>query len=296
MDREDTLTFPLLMTQTCQTALTTGEQFSYKESGYHRPVRAFGVTEADRLRSRFLDYWKHNEARFEALLWNRVDVLINNVASFHHKRGEEAVRADWDKVLSVNVADTSFCSKHAVEAMKRTDGSAIVDVASINGLTAMPNWLTYNASKAAVVEMSKSMAMDLGPFNIPVNCVCPGVTDTPALRRAIAELGASADDVIKGYIEPNCFIKRFGLPEEVAPAILHLASTARWRREKRWNSRHLTARASCGTSTSASSAGGIISATWCCARTGMAAKRRASRCRSAISSGSVTSVRVSTVR
>lgn len=156
--------------------------------------------------------------------WGRLDFLVNNAASFHHVRVEEATRADWDKVLGVNVLGTSFCSRYAVDAMKTQGGGAIVNVASINGLIAMPDWLTYNASKAAVIEMSKSMAMDLGPFNIRVNCVCPGVTDTPALQRAIAELGATPEDVIKGYIEPRCFIKRFGLPEEIAPAILFLAS------------------------------------------------------------------------
>jgi dihydroanticapsin dehydrogenase len=157
-------------------------------------------------------------------LWRRVDVLVNNAASFHHKRIEEAARADWDKVLGVNVLGTGFCSRHAAEVMKGQGGGAIVNVASINGLVAMPDWLTYNASKAAVVEMSKSMAMDLAPFNIRVNCVCPGVTDTPALQRAIAELGVTAEEVIKAYIEPRCFIKRFGKPEEVAPAIVFLAS------------------------------------------------------------------------
>ena len=157
-------------------------------------------------------------------LWPRVDVLVNNAASFHHKRVEDATRADWEKVLGVNVLGTSFCCRYAAEVMKNQGGGAIVNVASINGLIAMPDWYTYNASKAAVVEMSKSMAMDLGPFNIRVNCVCPGVTDTPALQRAIAELGATVEDVIKGYIEPNCLIKRFGKPEEIAPAILFLAS------------------------------------------------------------------------
>ena len=157
-------------------------------------------------------------------LWQRVDVLVNNAASFHHKRVEEATRADWDKVLSVNVLGTSFCTRHAVEVMKRQGGGAIVNIASINGLIAMPDWITYNASKAAVIEMSKSMAMDLAPFNVRVNCVCPGVTDTPALQRAIAELGASVEEVIKGYIEPRCFIKRFGKPEEIAPAVAFLAS------------------------------------------------------------------------
>jgi NAD(P)-dependent dehydrogenase (short-subunit alcohol dehydrogenase family) len=157
-------------------------------------------------------------------LWKHVDVLVNNAASFHHKRMEEATRADWDKVLSVNVLGTGFCARHAAEAMKRQGSGAIVNVASINGLIAMPDWMTYNASKAAVVEMSKSMAMDLAPFNIRVNCVCPGVTDTPALRRAIAELGVPEADVIKAYMEPHCFIKRFGKPEEIAPAIAFLAS------------------------------------------------------------------------
>lgn len=157
-------------------------------------------------------------------LWKRVDVLVNNAASFHHKRVEDVTRADWEKGWSVNVMGTSFCSKHAVAAMKTQGGGAIVNVASINGLIAMPDWMTYNATKAAVIEMSKSMAMDLAPFNIRVNCVCPGVTHTPALDRVMADMGVSAEDVVKAYIEPRCLIKRFGKPEEIAPAILFLAS------------------------------------------------------------------------
>jgi NAD(P)-dependent dehydrogenase (short-subunit alcohol dehydrogenase family) len=157
-------------------------------------------------------------------LWGRVDVLVNNAASFHHRRVEEATRVDWDMVLGVNVMGTSFCSKHAVEVMKTHGGGAIVNVASINGLVAMPAWVTYNASKAAVIEMSKSMAMDLAPFNIRVNCVCPGMTDTPALKRVIDEFGISTDQAIEAYVAPRCLIKRFGKPEEVAAVIAFLAS------------------------------------------------------------------------
>lgn len=156
--------------------------------------------------------------------WKRVDVLVNNAASFHYKRVEDATRADWEKVWSVNVVGTSLCSKHAVVAMKRQGEGAIVNVASINGLIAMPNWMTYNATKAAVVEMSKSMAMDLAPWAIRVNCVCPGVTQTPALDRAIADLGMTAEQIVEAVISPRCLIKRFGKPEEVAPVILMLAS------------------------------------------------------------------------
>jgi NAD(P)-dependent dehydrogenase (short-subunit alcohol dehydrogenase family) len=156
--------------------------------------------------------------------WGRVDVLVNNAASFHHKRVEEATRADWEKVLSVNVIGTSLCSKYAAAAMRGRGGGNIVNVASINGLIAMPNWMTYNASKAAVVEISKSMAMDLAPFDIRVNCVCPGVTDTPALARAIEELGISAEEARQAIMVPRALIKRFGKAGEIANAILFLAS------------------------------------------------------------------------
>jgi NAD(P)-dependent dehydrogenase (short-subunit alcohol dehydrogenase family) len=163
-------------------------------------------------------------ARRAVELWGRVDILVNNAASFHHRRVEEATRADWEKVLGVNVMGTSFCSKHAVEDMKTHGGGAIVNVASINGLIAMPDWITYNASKAAVIEMSRSMAMDLGPFGIRVNCVCPGITDTPALRRLLVEFGVTPEEAVAAYVAPRCFIKRFGKPEEVAAAITFLAS------------------------------------------------------------------------
>lgn len=157
-------------------------------------------------------------------LWGRVDVLVNNAASFLHRRVEDATRADWEKVLGVNVMGTSFCTKHVVEVMKSQGGGAIVNVASINGLIAMPDWVTYNASKAAVVEMSRSMAMDLAPFSIRVNCVCPGVTDTPALQSLFVEMGVSADEALKAYVAPRCLMKRYGKPEEIAAAITFLAS------------------------------------------------------------------------
>src|SRR6185295_11903461 len=107
-------------------------------------------------------------------------------AEIHAIAGREAAHGLVADISTESGAElgTSLCSKHAVEAMKKQGGGSIVNVASINGLIAMPDWMTYNCSKAAVVEMSKSMAMDLAPFNIRVNCVCPGVTDTPALRRA----------------------------------------------------------------------------------------------------------------
>ena len=155
--------------------------------------------------------------------WSRIDVLVNNAADFTHKRVEDATAEDWNAVLGVNVLGTSFCSKYAVARMKEQGGGSIVNIASINGLVAMPEWMTYNASKAAIIEMSKSMAMDLAPFAIRVNCVCPGMTMTPSLRRAIDEIGEE-EEVKQAHLIPNVLIKRWGVPEEIAAGVLFLAS------------------------------------------------------------------------
>jgi len=157
-------------------------------------------------------------------LWSHYDILINNAAVFRHKRVEDAVREDWERIMSVNVMGTSFCSKYAAKVMKKRQSGSIVNVASINGLIAMADWMTYNASKAAVVEMSKSMAMDLAPFNIRVNCVCPGVTLTPALERAMVEYGVTHDQAVRDFVAHRSLIKRFGTAEEIASAILFVAS------------------------------------------------------------------------
>ncbi|MFO1466023.1 MAG: SDR family oxidoreductase [Steroidobacteraceae bacterium] len=156
--------------------------------------------------------------------WKRVDILVNNAATFHHRRVEDCTRADWDQCWSVNVHGTASCSQRAAAQMAKQGSGAIVNVASINGLVAMPNWMTYNATKAAVVEMSKSMAMDLAGQHIRVNCVCPGFTDTPALQDAMDEIKLTREETIRAVVEPRCLIKRFGKPEEIAAAILFLAS------------------------------------------------------------------------
>ncbi len=157
-------------------------------------------------------------------LWGGLDILVNNAASFIAKRIDDVTREEFEQVWAVNVLGTTWCSKHAVVPMKERKRGAIVNIASINGLISMRDQMTYNATKAAVIEMSKSMAEDLSAWNIRVNCVCPGVTDTPALRAGLDAWGIPEEEIIRTRIEPYCLMKRFGRPEEIAPAILFLAS------------------------------------------------------------------------
>ena len=155
-----------------------------------------------------------------------VDVLVNNAAAFVLK-GVEATVADWMKSISVNVIGTALVTKYAVEAMKQNDNGkgkgAIVNLASISGFIAQPNFLTYSATKAALVQMTKNLALDLAPFNIRVNAVCPGTILTRASHDHMERTGQSLADFLAEQ-GPAHLLNRIGHPREVAYPILFLAS------------------------------------------------------------------------
>ena len=156
-------------------------------------------------------------ARFEA-----IDVLVNNAALFLMKGSEEADAADWDRILSTNVAGTSFCSRYVAEHMKRAGRGAIVVVGSLSGLHPDPHYATYCSSKAALLMLTRCMAVDYGAWNIRVNSVSPGPVDTPALRRELERLGAGQKELEDLVTNKQC-LRRVLQPEDVARAILFLA-------------------------------------------------------------------------
>lgn len=154
--------------------------------------------------------------------FGQIDILVNNAADFTQKSIEDAEVADWQKVLGVNVIGTALVSKHAVAAMK-TNGGAIVNIASMSGIIAQPDFATYNASKGAVLTLTRCMALDLAPYRIRVNSVCPGCIFTSASEREIARLGMTFEEW-RDQVAPRHMLNRLGAPREVANAALFLAS------------------------------------------------------------------------
>ena len=171
-----------------------------------------------------------NEASIKAMAsatdkeFGRIDILVNNAAVFVLK-GIDATVEEWRQILDVNVIGLALCSKHCVPIMKRGGGGSIVNLASISSVIAQPEMVTYNATKAAVANMTRCMAMDLANDNIRVNAVGPGTIWTQIVQRRTAELGmdrkaADADPDWGG----SHFIKRIAEPREIAYPILFLAS------------------------------------------------------------------------
>ena len=151
-----------------------------------------------------------------------IDILVNNAADFTQKSVADAEIADWQKVLGVNVIGTALVSKHAIPHMKAKGGS-IVNIASMSGIIAQPDFATYNSSKGAVLTMTKCMALDLAPFKIRVNSICPGCILTSASYREIERMGLTFEQW-RDRVAPLHMLNRLGEPREVANAALFLAS------------------------------------------------------------------------
>jgi NAD(P)-dependent dehydrogenase (short-subunit alcohol dehydrogenase family) len=152
-----------------------------------------------------------------------IDILVNNAADFTQKSVEQAEISDWQKVLGVNVIGTALVSKYAIPHMKARGGGAIVNIASMSGVIAQPDFATYNASKGAVLTLTKCMALDLAPFKIRVNSVCPGCIVTSASYREIERMGLTFEKW-RDQVAPLHMLNRLGEPREVADAALFLAS------------------------------------------------------------------------
>ena len=154
--------------------------------------------------------------------YGRIDILVNNAASFVLGSIDATVQ-DWNEILGVNIIGTATCSKHVSEHMKKAKSGNIINLSSISGLIAQPNQVTYNVTKAGIIEMTKCMALDLEPFNIRVNCISPGYIMTEGLEIDIKNRNMTQEDAIKKWGEKH-IIKRFGKTREVARAVLFLAS------------------------------------------------------------------------
>lgn len=154
--------------------------------------------------------------------WGRIDVLFNNAGVLLVKSVEQMTEAEWDHVLGVNVKGAFFAVKHVVPHMRRTGGGSILNTGSIASLAGQVGTPAYSASKGAIALLTKSLALDLGRDRIRVNCICPGITDTPMLREHLGH-GAEGEARIKARLSrvPLGEILR---PEDVARAALYLVS------------------------------------------------------------------------
>jgi len=152
-----------------------------------------------------------------------IDILVNNAAIYFKGDVLAFEESVFQRIIDVNVKGVLLCSQLVGRAMLQKRSGVIVNVASEAGLVAIPNQILYNLTKAAVISITKSCAVDFAEYDIRVNCVCPGTTYTPLVEEALRK--EKEPEKTKKVLEEKRPLGRLGQPEEIATAILFLASS-----------------------------------------------------------------------
>ncbi len=154
--------------------------------------------------------------------YSKIDILCNNAGiSGGLSNLEEQDADEWRRIFQVNVMGAVFGTKHVAKHMQRRGCGAIVNTASVAGIRSGAGGNAYSATKAALINFTQTSACDLGGYNVRVNAVCPGLIETGMTKRIFDFAREKGKEDKLGY---RCELRRYGKPEEIAWAILFLAS------------------------------------------------------------------------
>lgn len=151
-----------------------------------------------------------------------LDVLFNNAAYSLSKTLWDTTEEEWDKVMMVNLKGYFLCAKYALPLLKKSNHGAIVCTGSELGIVGCVESLAYNSSKGGVIQFVKSLALELAPFGIRVNAVCPSGTETPAFVKDMSRTGDYEGECAR--LIASYPLKRLGQPIDIANAVAFLAS------------------------------------------------------------------------
>ena len=153
--------------------------------------------------------------------FGRIDILFNNAGIAIRKNTVTLSEEEWDLALDVNLKGTFLLSRHVIPRMIESGGGSIINTGSGWSLKGGPDAVSYCASKAGILNLTRAMAIDHGKHNIRVNCVCPGDVDTPLLHGECDQLREDKDVFMKAAADRP--LNRVGTPQDVAHAVLFFA-------------------------------------------------------------------------
>ena len=167
------------------------------------------------------DISKHDEIenfidKSYQILGNKIDVLINNAGITKDNLSIKMKNEEWNKVIDINLTSTFQLSKSTIKKMLKSKSGKIINITSVVGHTGNVGQANYSASKAGVVAMSKSLALEYGKKNIKVNCVSPGFIST--------EMTNKINEDFKNALKTKIPLDKFGDPNDVANTVLFLCS------------------------------------------------------------------------
>jgi len=189
-----------------QEAKKSAEEIS-KKTGMETKAVKFDVTNMDNIREL---------VNLAVKDYGRIDILVNNAGIIILQSVEEVDEKSWDRTYDVNVKGPFFLSQAVAKVMMKQKSGKIINIASDSGLHAWSNESAYASSKSALISLTRVLAIELGPYDINCNAICPGATDTTMLR-------GFGEEKIKECVEATC-LKRIATPVDIGNVVLFLAS------------------------------------------------------------------------
>lgn len=154
--------------------------------------------------------------------FGKLNVLVNNAGAVEPGTAEETSEEQFDRILAVNVKGTFLASRAAIPELRRQGGGSIINLSSIYGTVGGKRRVAYSAAKGGITLMTRSMALDHGPENIRVNCICPTLVETPLVEELLAEQPDPA--AYRAMRTARIPLGRLGRPEDIAELAVYLAS------------------------------------------------------------------------
>lgn len=156
-------------------------------------------------------------ARKVVSTFKKIDILVNNAGVSQTSKVASMTEEMWDKVNNVNLKGVFLCCHAVIPYMKQRKYGKIVNIASVLALTGSAYYAHYGATKAGVVGFTRGLAVELGPHNINVNAVGPGVIDTPMAQQDVTE-------AVRQRLQKRIPMRRIGMPRDIADAVAFLVS------------------------------------------------------------------------
>ena len=150
------------------------------------------------------------------ILKNKIDILINNAGITLDNLAIRMKEEEWNKVIDLNLTSSFLLSKNVIKKMLKNKSGKIINITSVVGHTGNFGQTNYAASKAALIGMSKSLALEYGKKNIKINCISPGFIKS--------EMTDKVSENYKQSLKTKIALDRFGMPEDVANAVMFLSS------------------------------------------------------------------------
>jgi len=153
-----------------------------------------------------------------------LDILYNNASVFWGKKDAPLDLLDmqiFERIVKINLFGLAYCSKYAIPLLKKRHGGSIINTSSSAGIIGIPKCDAYTAAKGGTIALTRSMAVEYGPYNIRVNCIAPAAIRTPMV--AESNLNDPEFDE-QAFLNKGTPLRRWGLPEEIANIALFLAS------------------------------------------------------------------------